>query len=178
MRQAALLLLFLFPTLLSAQGTITGGGGVGMPGRVGPTDTRQAASPQPAKPEDLCTVEGQVVNAVTGEPIRRASIMLMRADPVPGETGPPTTYSTLHRRAVRHEGHRARQVPPDREPQWVCDLTMVQEADAAGDDTVPDPPAAHDGSRLKLTPHAVITGRILMRSGAEANARVMLQGHR
>jgi hypothetical protein len=91
MRQAALLLLF--PTLL-AQGSITGGGSTGTPGRSGSTDTRQMASPQPTKPEDLCTVEGQVINAVTGEPVRRASILLMRAEPVPGETGPPTTYST------------------------------------------------------------------------------------
>jgi hypothetical protein len=35
-----------------------------------------------------------VVNAITGEPIRRASVLLMRSDPVPGEMGPPTFYST------------------------------------------------------------------------------------
>jgi hypothetical protein len=93
MHRAALVLLL--PTFLAAQGTISvGDGSVGTPARVGPRGSQQAVAPQPTKPEDLCIVEGQVANAVTGEPIRRASILLMRADPVPGEMGPPTTYST------------------------------------------------------------------------------------
>src|SRR5690349_19216174 len=76
-------LVLLVPTLLAAQ--------------TAPRLARDpAASPavaaQPTKPEDLCALSGRIVNASTGEPIRRASIILMRADPTPGE--PPLAYST------------------------------------------------------------------------------------
>ncbi|MBZ5580858.1 MAG: carboxypeptidase-like regulatory domain-containing protein [Acidobacteriia bacterium] len=37
------------------------------------------AAGQPA-PADLCSVEGQVVNSLTGEPVRGASVMLVRTD--------------------------------------------------------------------------------------------------
>ena len=92
MRQAALLLLL--PTILIAQGVITVVGGAGASNRVGHTSTQPAVPPQPTNPEDLCSVEVKVVNGVTGEPIRRASVLLMRSNPAPGETGPPTSYST------------------------------------------------------------------------------------
>jgi hypothetical protein len=35
----------------------------------------QAAN-QPTKPEQRCTIEGQVINALTGEPVRKAEITL------------------------------------------------------------------------------------------------------
>jgi hypothetical protein len=181
MRQAALLLLL--PTLLMAQGTVTGGGGgVGTPGRVSPGGTQQAVPPQPTKTEDLCTVEGQVANAVTGEPIRRASILLMRANPVPGETGPPTTYSTQsntggqfamkdiepgkYRLTVNRNGY----VPftyGSRGPMRPgTTLSLIRQQHMTD-------------LNLKLTPQAVITGRILDEEREPvANARVMLQGYR
>ena len=54
-----------------------------------------AKQPAPStKPEDLASISGQVLNAVTGEPLRRASVTLMRADPTPGDLGPPLSYST------------------------------------------------------------------------------------
>jgi hypothetical protein len=34
----------------------------------------QAPNSQPTRPEDLCSVEGQVVNAITGEPVKKAQI--------------------------------------------------------------------------------------------------------
>jgi hypothetical protein len=61
-------LLLLLPTIPIAQGTITVGGGAGSSNRVGPTPTQPAAPPQPTNPEDLCSVEGKVVD--TGEPVR------------------------------------------------------------------------------------------------------------
>jgi hypothetical protein len=100
MRQAALLLLL--PTIsiaqgtiaVGAQGTIVIGGGTGSSNPVGPTSIQPPVPPQPTKPEDLCSVEGRVVNTVTGDPIRRASISMIRSERAPGETGPPTSYST------------------------------------------------------------------------------------
>ena len=72
MRQAALLLLL--PTVSIAHGTIVVGAGAGSSNLVGPTAVQPSVPVQPTKPEDFCSVEGQVVNAVTGEPIRRASV--------------------------------------------------------------------------------------------------------
>lgn len=38
-------------------------------------------TPAPAvAPEDRCTIEGQVINAITGEPLKKANLMLMRTD--------------------------------------------------------------------------------------------------
>jgi 5-hydroxyisourate hydrolase-like protein (transthyretin family) len=39
-----------------------------------------AASAQTAKPEESSTIEGHILNAVTGEPVAKASLLLMRAD--------------------------------------------------------------------------------------------------
>ena len=71
-RQAALLLLL--PTILIALGNIIVVGGAGSSNRVRPASTQPSVPPQPTKPEDLCSVEGQVVNAVIGDPVRRASV--------------------------------------------------------------------------------------------------------
>ena len=43
--------------------------------------TQQLPSPAPeVKPEDKCIVEGQVISAVTGEPVKKAQLMLRKAD--------------------------------------------------------------------------------------------------
>src|SRR5947199_10782622 len=49
--------------------------------------------PAPAKPEDLCAVEGQVVNSTTGEPLGKAALTLRRAESQPGPPGPARSYS-------------------------------------------------------------------------------------
>src|SRR5215471_3817175 len=55
------------------------------------------AAPQPAAPatpaEDLCTIQGQVFNAVTGEPLRKVTLHAQRADASPGPASMPVTYS-------------------------------------------------------------------------------------
>src|SRR6516225_7901372 len=180
MRQAALLLLL--PIILIAQGTITVGGGAGASNRVGPTSTQPAVPAQPTNPEDLCSVEGQVVNAVTGEPIRRASVLLMRSDPVPGDTGPPTFYSTQsnssgqfamkdiepgkYRLTVNRNGYVFFTYGARGPMQPGTTLSLIRQQHMAD-------------LALKLTPQAVITGRILDDEGEPvANARVALQSYR
>ncbi|HWU39604.1 MAG TPA: carboxypeptidase-like regulatory domain-containing protein, partial [Candidatus Acidoferrum sp.] len=180
MRQPALLLLL--PTILFAQGTFTVGGGAGSSNRVGPTSTQPSVPPQPTKPEDLCSVEGQVVNAVTGEPIRRASLLLMRSDPVPGETGPPTSYSTQsnstgqfamkdiepgkYRLTVNRNGYVPFTYGARGPMQPGTTLSLIRQQHMAD-------------LALRLTPQAVITGRILDDEGEPvANARVALQSYR
>src|ERR1700736_3972624 len=41
----------------------------------------QPATPAPdAKPPEKCTIEGKVVNAITGEPLKKANVALFGAD--------------------------------------------------------------------------------------------------
>jgi hypothetical protein len=56
----------------------------------GPNRQRAGAQEaQAVKPEDLCTIEGQVVNATTGAPLGKAALTLRRADAQPGPPGGP-----------------------------------------------------------------------------------------
>jgi hypothetical protein len=47
------------------------------------------------KPEDLCTVEGQVLNLATGAPVRKAEVVLHGIEPPAASTAVPVTYSTV-----------------------------------------------------------------------------------
>ena len=180
MRQAALLLLL--PTILIAQATITVGAGGGSFNPAGPTSTQASVPPQPTKPEDLCSVEGKVVNAVTGEPIRRASVLLMRSNPVPGDTGPPTSYSTQssstgqfamkdiepgkYRLTVNRNGYVAFTYGARGPMQPGTTLSLIRQQHMAD-------------LALKLTPQAVIMGRIRDDEGEPvANAQLALQSYR
>ena len=58
--------------------------------RSGATPQAQAA---PAKQEDLCTLDGQVLNATTGEPLGKATLTLRRVDAQPGQAGTARSYS-------------------------------------------------------------------------------------
>ncbi len=42
-------------------------------------DNSPPASTQPTKPEDLCAIEGQVLNALTGEPVKKAHVKMYSA---------------------------------------------------------------------------------------------------
>src|SRR3954470_506954 len=87
MRISALLLVL--PTVLAAQSIATtvpplpSNGGAKLPTAV-----------QASKPEDLCAVSGEVLNGISNEPLRRATLVLTRADPTPGDMGPPLSYTT------------------------------------------------------------------------------------
>src|SRR4051794_8072605 len=48
----------------------------------------QPVQPPPVKPEDYCSVEGQVVNAATGEPLGKTTLTLRRVDSQQGPPGP------------------------------------------------------------------------------------------
>src|SRR5947207_14992640 len=80
-----------FPLALAAQ---TGG----VLPRQNPTtgqNTGQTAPPAaPSAPEDLCTIQGQVFNAVTGEPLKKAHLNLQRTDLTPDVMSLPTSYGT------------------------------------------------------------------------------------
>jgi hypothetical protein len=165
-----LVLLSMIPALLSAQQAAGG--------RVG---TRPLAQTQTTKPEDLCSIEGQVTNAVTGEIIRKANIILTSTDVVPSNS-PPTGYST----ASDSAGHFAMK---DIEPGQYRLMSMrngyvtlaygARSAGRAGTVLSLIRQQHLDDITLKMTPHAVVIGRILDDEGEPvSNARVMLQSYR
>src|SRR5690348_8241451 len=120
-------------------------------------------TPSPASaPEDLCTIAGQVLNTVSNEPLRRVTLLLMRADPTPGE--PPVTYTTasdaggafsmknIEPGRYRLTASRNGYVPYTygargaQRPGTVLSLARQQHVTDLS---------------LKLTPHGVLTGRIM-----------------
>jgi hypothetical protein len=179
MRQAALLLLL--PTILIAQGTVIVSGGVGPSNLVGPTSTQPSVSPQTTKPEDLCSVAGQVVSAVTGEPIRRASVSLIRSELAPGETEP-TTYSTQSNSGGQFA---LKDIEPGKYLLTANRSGYIHFTYGARDPMRPGAALSLIRQQhmtdlaLKLTPQAVIMGRIMDDEGEPVeNARVALQGYR
>ena len=84
--------LYLFlPLVLIAQQDPPRGSASRRPGQT------QQSQPAPTKSEDLSALEGQVVNAVTGEPLGKAALTLRRVDSQPGPPGmgsPARSYST------------------------------------------------------------------------------------
>src|SRR5262245_7606774 len=50
-------------------------------------DQTQQSQPAPTKPEDLSALEGQVVNATTGQPLGKAALTLRRVSARPGPPG-------------------------------------------------------------------------------------------
>src|SRR6266566_6136113 len=85
MKRIALYLLL--PLLLAAQPVPLGTSGRQRPG------SSPQVQPPPTRPEDFCSIEGQVLNAVTGEPLGKASLTLRRVDAPPGPPGAARAYS-------------------------------------------------------------------------------------
>src|SRR5579871_4272244 len=86
MRLAALM--FVAPLALVAQ--LVGTGAVGNAPAPGSAPNAQPTT----QAQDLATIEGQVVDGVTGSPLRKANLSLRRIDQIPGQTGPLTAYGT------------------------------------------------------------------------------------
>ena len=75
-----IVLLGVIPITLAAQA-----GGAGAPPPAPPASTAPQA-PE-TRPEDLCSIEGQIFNSVSGEPLRKAEIILNRTDVTPDQAG-------------------------------------------------------------------------------------------
>src|SRR5438876_4382254 len=118
---------------------------------------------QPAaesKPEDRCAIEGQVLNATTGEPVRKVNLTLMRAD----AQGPSTTFGTStdasgkfamkdlepgrYRLMAQRAGFVSGQYGSRGPTQPGTEITLARGQ-------------ALTDLKLRLTPHAVITGRVV-----------------
>jgi hypothetical protein len=130
---------------------------------------QQQPPPPPTPPEDKCALEGEVVNLVTGEPVRKARLTLSvvdTPDPLdvqqqPQSPPPPTVVSTdaqgkfsfvdlepgAYRLAARHDNYSDQEYGAKKPGQ-------------PGDRILLDPGTTKTGLELRLTPYATIAGRI------------------
>src|SRR5258706_12835544 len=84
--------LIALPVLVAAQ----------QPGVVGSTSNQpqpansQPGNTQPTQPKDRCSIEGQVMNSLTGEPIRKAHVTLQgMGSPNSRGAASPSTYAAV-----------------------------------------------------------------------------------
>jgi len=165
----------MIPALLSAQQATVPPSGRGGTRSVADLQT------QATKPEDLCSIEGQVANALTGEIIRKANIILTATDVLPSNS-PAKSYST----ASDSAGHFAmKDIAPGQyrlmaNRNGYVPLTYGAKGAGRAGTTLSLIRQQHlDNITLKMTPHLVVVGRILDDEGEPVpNARVMLQGYR
>src|SRR5262249_368718 len=134
------------------------------------------------KPEDRCAIEGQVFSVATGEPVKRATVILRRADLPPGSTGMPTSYTT----ATDAGGSFAmKDIDPGKYRLSVNRAGFVNgEYGSRGPLRPGTTLSLAPGQRLqgvvfRLTPHAVITGRVVDEEGeAMVNVQVQVMRYR
>jgi hypothetical protein len=123
-----------------------------------------------------------VRNAATGEPVRRASIVMMRLDPTPGESGMPASYSTS---SDANGQFSMKDLDPGRYRLTANRNGYVTLIYGARGFNKPGTMISLSRQQnltdlaLKMTPQSVITGRILDDEGEPvANVHVTLQGYR
>ena len=120
-----------------------------------------AANPQPARPEDKCVIEGQVLNAQTGEPVKKARVR------VTGSSQPGRVFS-----AASDAGGRftIEEIEPGTYSMFAERNGFVQAQYGAGWNRVPALLVLSPGQRLRdvsfrLVPQGVITGRVVDEDG-------------
>ena len=125
----------------------------------------------------LCSIEGRVVNALTGEPLKKAGLFLLSSEPPPRDT-PQTLYSTVS----GPDGHFAMtNLPPG--PYWLSvDRSGFTRA-GYGARTPGQRGAMIHLSRgqtltdvdFRLTPQGIVLGRVVDEDGEPViNAQVQL----
>ena len=141
--------LLALPVLLAAQ----------QPAGVQP---QPGAKSQPAKPEDLCSIEGQVLNAVTGEPLRKAQVSLYKDE----------DYGIEHGTATDAGGRfLVQDLDPGRYHLSASRNGFAQaQYGARGANSGGTPLSLTPGQHMRdivfrLTPHGVIAGRVLDEDG-------------
>ncbi len=148
-------------------GVAGGGGGRRMAGNSSVAANPNDVAPAAVKPEDKCSVEGTVVNAVTGEALKKAQLTLR---PIGVQNGVPYGATT------DGGGHfLIDDVDPGKYNVAVSRNGFVNLANARGG----APLTLENGQKVrqmivKLTPQGVISGRILDEDG-EPLANVNIQ---
>ena len=133
------------------------------------------------KPDDSCAISGQVSNAATGEPVRRALVSLRRIDMSPGTT----TIQVSHAVATDAAGQFAMAGIAPGKYRLTAERNgfIVTQYGSRGPGKAGTLLTLEAGQKssdlaLRLTPHGVITGRVLDEEGdpvPNANVQVSRQ---
>jgi protocatechuate 3,4-dioxygenase beta subunit len=128
--------------------------------------TMQTQAPE-SKPEDRCSIEGQVLNAATGELVSKANLILQHADSS-RNTGFPVSYTT----ATDAAGAFAmKDIEPGKYRLLVNRTGFVNGEYGARGPNRPgttlalEPKQRLTGIVFRLVAHAVITGRVVDSDG-------------
>ena len=120
------------------------------------------------KPESLCTIEGKVVNANTGEPVPKAMLTLRGAEPQRSPASPPPSFSTTS----GTDGKFAmKDVPPGSYRLHVMRNGFVMSEYGSrgpmrsGTTLKLEPAQKMTAVDFKLTPHGIVSGRIVDEDG-------------
>jgi len=125
---------------------------------------QQPAAPPPTKPEDLCAIEGQVFSLATGAPVPKAEVILRGTQRVPNSAGMPQSYSTV---ADAGGNFTLKDLEPGKYRLSIRRTGFVNfnygshRTSGAGTLLSLDPGRRMKNLTAKLTPHAVITGRVV-----------------
>lgn len=129
-------------------------------------------TPAPAvAPEDRCTIEGQVINAITGEPLKKANLMLMRAD------SPGSRYSAVSDAGGKFSIH---DIDPGKyhltaeRNGFVRQSYNARGASMAGQILTLSARDKLTGLAFKLMPQSVISGHVIDEDG-DPVARVVVE---
>ncbi len=130
-------------------------------------ELRSGPSAQTFKPEELCTVEGNVQDVRTGQPLRRVNIILMRLDagPGPGATRAPVTATSADGRFGLKDIEPGRyRISADR-TGYVRQEYGARKPGTLGTTLTLEKGQSVKDLEIKLSPQAVISGRILDEDG-------------
>ncbi|MGH9722228.1 MAG: carboxypeptidase regulatory-like domain-containing protein [Bryobacteraceae bacterium] len=139
-----------------------------------PPVKKRPASP-PSKPEELCSLEGQVLHAATGEPIRKAIVMLQKQEG--GQQPAAVTTADGGAFAIRDVPPGRYRLSAERNGFVRQDYSRSSAARSRPSVLELSPGQRLTGLAIRLTPQAVITGRITDEDG-EPLADVMVQALR
>ena len=132
------------------------------------------------KPEDPCSIGGQVTNAATGEPVRRALVYLRRIDGSPGgvmniQVGNTVTTDAAGRFAMAGVAPGKYRLSAERTGFLVAQYG-ARGAGKPGTLLTLEPGQNSSDLTMRMTPHGVIAGRVLDEEGEpvpSANVQVM-----
>lgn len=154
------------PVIAAAQQARTGP--AGREPAVRQPDASQQSQAAPAKAEDLCAVEGQVVNGATGEPLGKAAVTLRRVDSPRGAPGPAAGYGATSdasgKFTIIHIEPGKYRLSASR--TGFVDAEYGSRDFLQGGTPVSLAPAQRMRDvQFRMTPHGVITGRVLDAEG-------------
>ena len=136
----------------------------------------------PYRPRPGGAVERQVLNAITGEPVKKANIVLRRADSSRSRSGPPQSYATstdtagrFSMKAIDSGQYR---LSVDR-TGFVSTEYGARASTRQGTTLSLDAGQELQDLTIRLTPHSVVTGRVVDEDGEPvAYAQIQLQRYR